>query len=199
MAEKITLEAIRKSQILDAAVKTLSDRGSRNVTLDDVARASGLSKGGVTHYYRNKDELFKASFRAFFDRIFQRGREEMDRHDEPMEKLLSFTWIINEDDSDIHLGYPLLFDAMSLASHDEEYRALLRDWFARWVALLKEALEEGVRKGQFTISDFDGTARAISAAYQGVATRWYLDREAHSSLWAMVSLRSAITGLLEAG
>jgi AcrR family transcriptional regulator len=190
------LEAIRKAQILEAALKMISASGYANVTMDDICRAAGLSKGGLAHYYRSKNELFIAAFKEFFDRIFKRSKEAMDNKDDPRDKLLSFSWLYDKNDPDVNLGYPILFDCMSLAVRESEYRALFHDWFENWVSLLKEAICDGLSKGIFSGIDPDTTARAISSVYQGVATRWYLDNESHSTEWAVDSYTKAITGLL---
>jgi AcrR family transcriptional regulator len=41
------LEAIRKAQILDAALQTIAANGHANVTMNDICKAAGLSKGGL--------------------------------------------------------------------------------------------------------------------------------------------------------
>jgi AcrR family transcriptional regulator len=163
MPPNLTLERIRKSQILDAALRIMSAQGVNGVTVDDVASASGLSKGGLVHYFPSKDILFRETFKEFFNRIFTRGLETMSQCSDPLEKLLSFLWIYDRDDPDVNTAYPLLFDGMALAAHDPEYGSLFHDWFESWVVMLKAALQEGIEAGLFVSDDVDGTARAISA------------------------------------
>lgn len=196
MSTNITLESIRKPQILEAAIRTIAHHGAHKVTLDDIAREAGLSKGGVTHYYSNKELLFREAFRAFFERIFRRGKETMDSHDDPLEKLLSFGWLYDADDPEIAVGYPLLYDCMVRAAREEDYRSLFHEWVENWVVLLKQAIVEGVKAGRFRVNDPEETARTISAMYHGVATRWYLDRESHTTEWARKSFKLSITRLL---
>lgn len=191
------LEAIRKAQILEAALNTIAARGCANVTMEDIARAAGLSKGGLAHYYKSKKTLFKAVFEAFFDQIFQRGRETMATFQDPMDKLLSFDWLYDLTDPRMNIGYPILFDFMSIVVHESEYREIFHDWIDNWVVLLKGAIEEGKAAGMFAGVDSDATARTISAIYQGLATRWFLDPEAHSTDWAVASLKQAVTGLMQ--
>lgn len=196
MAPNLTLEKIRKSQILDAALRIISAQGAGSVTLEHVARASGLSKGGLVHYFPSKEALFRESFGEFFNRIFTRAKETMNQHADPLEKLLSFCWIFDRDDPQVQVGYPLLFDGMALAAHDPSYGSLFRDWFENWVVLLKVALKEGRDAGRLSVDDPDGTARAISAIYQGIGTRWFLDPGTHSTDWAVSFLRLSVTRLL---
>jgi len=196
MGANSLLESIRKPQIVEAALRTIAERGFQNVTLDDVARAAGLSKGGLVHYFPSKDALIKEAVVDFYGRIFERGRETRDRFDTPLDKVLSFTWLYDWDDPDVAVGYRLLFDFMALASQDDDYRRLFHDWVEGWVELLSEAIEAGVADGLFNVDDVGRAARTVSAIYQGIATRWYLDRETHSSEWAVDSLRRAVTFLL---
>lgn len=196
MGANSALESIRKPQIVEAALRTIAERGFQNVTLDEVAKAAGLSKGGLVHYFPTKDALIKEAVVDFYTRIFQRGRETRDQFEEPLDKVLSFTWLYDWEDPDVAVGYRLLFDFMALASHDDDYRRLFHNWVEGWVELLSEAIEEGVNAGRFKVDDVGAAARTVSAIYQGIATRWYLDRETHSSEWAVDSLRRAVTFLL---
>ena len=191
------LEAIRKAQILEAALSMIATRGHANVTMDDIAKAAGLSKGGLAHYYKSKSVLFKSAFTFFFDSIFERSKATMAAIDDPMDQLLSFDWLYNLDDPVLNIGYPILFDVMSIAAHDPDYRRIFHDWINNWVVLLRGAIEDGLVSGIFRGLDPEATARTISAIYQGTATRWYLDMESHSTEWAVSSFRQAIRGIMQ--
>jgi AcrR family transcriptional regulator len=190
------LEAIRKAQILEAAMGTIAESGCANVTMAGICRAAGLSKGGLAHYYKSKQELFKEVFTEFFNRIFERGRDTMARFDDPLEKILSFVWLYDWEDPDVSIGYPILFDFMSTAVHSADYRNIFNQWVNKWLALLKTAIELGQSRGQFKKIDAEDTARTISAIYQGIATRWFLAPDQHSTEWAIASLQRAVTSLL---
>lgn len=196
MPPNADLEALSKAQIIDAALRTISERGCANVTMDDICKAAGLSKGGLAHYYKSKEDLFKAAFQTFFQRIFTRGEETMSSFEDPLEQLLSFTWLYNAEDPDVETGYPILYDFMSIAVHDQAYRDIFSDWINNWVRLLKSAIVLGQSQGRFTAVEPESAARTISAIYQGAATRWYLARGEHSTDWATESIRRSVTGLL---
>ncbi len=196
MAANAELESIRKSQIITAAIAMIAEAGISNVTMDDIAEASGMSKGGIAHYFSSKDALFKAAFKEFFDRIFIRSKETMDRYAEPMDQLLSFSWLYDRSDPDSEIGYPLLFDCMSMAVHDEGYRNLFHEWVDNWITLLKAAITAGQSRGMFAGLDPESTARAISSIYHGIAVRWYLDKNFHPTAWAVESFTHSITRLL---
>jgi len=196
MAAIPELEQIRRAQILEAALRTLSANGSASVTMEEIARAAGLSKGGLAHYFTSKNELFQSTFKEFFDRVFQRVRDEIAGIEGPLEKLLGFELLFDMEDPDAKAGYPLLFDCMFLAVRDGTYRALFDEWVDNWVALLRDVIEQGVEQGIFRGVEAEPVARAISALYQGVATRWYLATGSHSREWALESVRKGVLGFM---
>ncbi len=196
MDTNITIGDIRKTQIIEAALQKISQLGCYNITLEDIAEEAGLSKGGIAYYFSTKDALMEDTFREFFNRIFQRSRDTMNRFPEPLAKILSFDWLYDWDDAEVNTGYRLLFDFMSLAVRNESFRAIYHDWVNGWIELLQEAIEMGNRQGSFRVDDIDNTARTISSIYHGIAMRWYLDPESHSSEWAVRSFTESITRLL---
>lgn len=190
------LEAIRKAQILEAGLACLTQNGIANTTLDDVCKAAGLSKGGLVHYYKSKRLLFRAVFEEFFNRIFQRGADTMATFDTPLDQILSYDWLYDENNLEAYLGYPLLLDLLALAAHDDDFLPMMQHWIENWVTLLGKALEQGVKEGTFKQMDIRLVAQSISAIYQGIATRWYLGGDSHSSAWAIDTYHKGIMGVL---
>jgi len=120
----------------------------------------------------------------------------MAQWDDPLDKILSFDWLYDREDPDAYLGYPLLFDFLSMALHDDKYKHMYHEWVGGWVVLLSDALRQGIESGLFPDLDTKPTARIISSIYNGIATRWYMNPEVHSTEWAVDAFKRAITGLL---
>lgn len=51
---------VGRDAILDAAQRIAVERGAGRLTLDEVARASGLSKGGLLYHFPSKEALLQA-------------------------------------------------------------------------------------------------------------------------------------------
>ena len=56
--------AVRPQQILEAAFRVFGTRGVHQATLDDVARAAGITKGTIYLYFPSKAALFSAMLKA---------------------------------------------------------------------------------------------------------------------------------------
>ncbi|WP_378956171.1 TetR/AcrR family transcriptional regulator [Pelosinus sp. sgz500959] len=56
-----------KDNIMIAALRLFLLRGYRNVSLVDVANEIGITKGGIYHYFKSKEELFHSVIDYLFD------------------------------------------------------------------------------------------------------------------------------------
>jgi len=194
--QRTSLKTIRKEEIMQAALTVISERGSANVTLDDIAKAAGFSKGGITYYYSSKEALIKDVFEYFFESVYQKANEEMAKCNDPLNKFFSLVWLYSPDAYISETMYPLLFDILVLAAYNEEYREAFQRMIKYWVNIAEELLEEGCESGIFQVEDITATAKLISCTSQGIATRWYLDRENHTTDWAIKSFKRAIMAIL---
>ena len=144
MAPIADLEEIRKTQIVQAAIEVMAKQGYANTTMADISRSAQMSKGGLAHYFESKQTLMQAVFTAYFWHIVDRSRSILAQLDDPVDQLLSFTWVLDQGDPDNSNGYPLFFDFMSLAVHDDGYRQLYHQWVQIWLDLVTETLQRAL-------------------------------------------------------
>lgn len=67
-----------RSAIIAAASRLIAERGVR-VSLDAIARAADVSKGGLIYHFSSKDDLFLAIVRSFCHGFRDRVMEHADR------------------------------------------------------------------------------------------------------------------------
>ena len=60
MNARTTSSETRKEQILIAAMNVFAEKGLNNSRMDDIATASGVSKGTLYNYFANKEQLTMA-------------------------------------------------------------------------------------------------------------------------------------------
>ncbi len=61
--------SIDRDHVLDMAEKLVAEGGLAALTMDAVAQASGVTKGGVQYCFGNKDGLLKAMIGRWGDRF----------------------------------------------------------------------------------------------------------------------------------
>jgi AcrR family transcriptional regulator len=57
--------AVRRAQILEAALSCFGEKGLHASKIDDIVAASGLSKGAIYWHFKSKDDIFLALFDVF--------------------------------------------------------------------------------------------------------------------------------------
>src|SRR5262249_61464409 len=57
----------RRQTILEAAITVFAQHGFDAATTDDIARAAGLSKGGLYWHFKSKDDILAAILMQLFD------------------------------------------------------------------------------------------------------------------------------------
>jgi len=67
-----------RGRILDAAEQLVADQGACSLTLDAVAQAAGVSKGGLLYHYPNKDALLAAMIERHCDDLDERCARELE-------------------------------------------------------------------------------------------------------------------------
>lgn len=62
----------RKAQLLALGLQAFADRPYDEVSIDDIARAAGISKGLLYHYFPTKRDLYLAGLRATAGELIER-------------------------------------------------------------------------------------------------------------------------------
>jgi len=82
-----------KSQVTEICRKSanlFSSKGYVNATLKDVARAAGISKGGIYHYFTTKEELLFVILYRYMDRTLQELKDKLKATSNSRQKIRIF-------------------------------------------------------------------------------------------------------------
>ena len=60
-------ESARLAHVLEKALTVFTRYGFRKTSIEDIAKAAGISRQGIYFHFKNKDEIFKASIQKSLD------------------------------------------------------------------------------------------------------------------------------------
>lgn len=60
---KVGMEPVRRRELIDAAIRTIGEHGSLDVTVAQIAQEAGVSAALAHHYFGGKDQLILATMR----------------------------------------------------------------------------------------------------------------------------------------
>lgn len=77
----------RRAQLLALGLHAFSERPYDEVSIDDIARAAGISKGLLYHYFPTKRDLYLAGLRATAAELVERTTAAAQAHLAPVERI----------------------------------------------------------------------------------------------------------------
>ena len=153
-----------KEHIITIATKLFLQKSFKEVTMKDIVKHTGLSKGAFYHYFESKEQLFLEVLDYFFTNIMKHVYESYSRksfyefyHDYGNEiksyikKYLSM-FIGDESEGEFSMNYfTLAFDALKLFPEFRDKMIIEQERELRvWIDAIKQARENGEIKSPMT-------------------------------------------------
>jgi TetR/AcrR family transcriptional regulator, cholesterol catabolism regulator len=167
-----------KEKIINTSVRLFETYGYSRVTVDNIVKESGTSKGGFYHHFKSKDELLYTIHDFCISLCLEKGQEVCQNYSSPTERLC-----------EIVRSFILLFDSYRahLVVINEESLYLSSQYFKKieekrdcYKDLLYRVVEDGVRTGEFRQ---DLNIPIIRMAIFGMVNwiyKWYKDNGNYS-------------------
>jgi len=173
---KVGMESIRRKQVIDGVLKCVAAEGLDRVTLDKAAKIAGVSKGVVSYYFKNKNNLLLQSFNAFLNSYLENANSYIASASATItakEMLL----IIGK----VTLGqYPakgelsndenkkILLQIYSKLTISNEYKVMMKNSYDHFLEALTWILDYGIKTNEFILDDVKPTATRIMAMLDGL-------------------------------
>jgi AcrR family transcriptional regulator len=163
--------ANQRERIMHEASILFARSGYDASSLNDLAEEAGISKAGIYHYFKSKQEVYDAiiikTLRALFDHV----RAAVESVGEPRDQVRAFMMAhatFFERNYWAFCCMLVTFSGMSKTASRQE-AADLRE---RYEHLLRDIIVEGIRREQFRTVDPADTGRAILSMLNWMA-RWF--------------------------
>lgn len=161
-------EQARREQILSAARRCFIENGYHPTRMDDIARAAGLSKGGVYFHFKSKQEVFESlvseEFEAsvtFLEKVVSEERPVADK----MQAIAGHYMQYFSQAPDA----PRFFIVMGeMALRDEALAAQLQKMQLTFIDYIAKLVKQGMDEGFLREVDDRAVAALLKALLDGV-------------------------------
>ncbi|MBX8800983.1 transcriptional regulator BetI [Pseudochrobactrum asaccharolyticum] len=161
---KVGMEELRRKDLISAAIQTIGERGSLDVTVAQIARKAGVSAALAHHYFGGKDQLLLATMRHLLSELGSDLRHALQAADSPRARLSA---IISVNFSASQFAHETIAAWLTFYAHAQqslEMRRLLRIYARRLHSNLSFALEQLTDK-QTAQHIAEGTGALIDGLY----------------------------------
>ena len=173
-----------REKILRTAYELFLRRGYSEVSLKQLVKAAGLTKGGFYHHFSSKDELFAEVVDRYLITFFQKLRKEMlEAEGSSREKLKTLCGqfcslparLLENEREELEFGYYILI--FQGVEHYPRFMEKLAEAYGKMRSSVSDILIEGIEKGEIR-SDLDCEAGAFQIVSQaeGALLMWTIDK-----------------------
>jgi TetR/AcrR family transcriptional regulator, fatty acid metabolism regulator protein len=174
-------EPERRLALLKAAFREVSEKGFSEVTLDDIARRAGVSKGVTLYYFDSKEDLFRELFGWLIDSIHARMREAVAAQTDPVAKVRALVALIFPSPSKNRAFFRAFVDFCGLAARREAFREVNERFYAGCREIDGGIVEAGMRQGVFLVRDPREAGSTMRAMFDGLMMQWLSEKDPEAS------------------
>jgi TetR/AcrR family fatty acid metabolism transcriptional regulator len=165
----------KREAILRAATRVFARNGYFNSKVADIAGAAGVADGTVYLYFKSKEEILHSIFDRSVDEAVADGRKQLEKLDDPREKLRRIAWLhLERLGADRDLAVVFQVELRGSTKFMEEFSAA---GFAEYLALIRTTFEEGQAAGVFRQElNSKVMAKILFGALDEMATNWIISK-----------------------
>ena len=182
----------RRRAFVDAGWRCVAATGFHRLTVDDVCREAGASKGSFYSHFNEKQELLVALLdddAAGVEEVIEDAGDGADHATDRIRRFLRSLMALGDDPARVRVRADLWAEAMS----DETLRSHMGDAIRRRRAMLAALLADAVAAGELRDVPSNATAAVLLALADGLV----LHAEVDPGGFRWVNVRRAVSALLD--
>jgi len=182
MSPKIVDKAVRKKEIIVAAMRIVAKKGIKNVRIDEIAAEAGIGKGTLYEYFTSKEDIFGETMVEFMQQIETAMARKMFRASTPEEKLRALTdaWVEaaeNEGGEVLELLIDVWAEGLRRSNPEMIAAFDLKRIYEDFRDLISGIIQDGINSGVFRAVDPLKSAAVFIGVTDGLVMQWLMDKQ----------------------
>lgn len=168
MGTKWETKEKRIEDIVGAAVEVFLEKSYEGASMEAIARKAGISKGGLYHHFKSKDEILFYANEKLTEPIYECIQAALNNPD-AAEGIKSYirSYIGHWMDHQKELDFFFLSMTKALASTD--MWALYEDYYNKMESFLTSLFERGIREGKLIRHNAKASSVTLLSALDGIS------------------------------
>jgi AcrR family transcriptional regulator len=165
---------LRRTEILEAAVKVFAAKGFHTATVAEIAAASGFAIGTLYQIFASKEQLYTAMLTEKLAMMYAGIRAAVEEEADCVRKielLIASQFQYVEENAEFCSIF-VRGDYLSLSEGRAEVHEKMRCDYDLYVSFIEEVLRDGIRRGILKKIDPPLMAAALTGIVNSYASKW---------------------------
>lgn len=167
----------RREELIKATYYEVAEKGYSAVTLQDIAKRAGVSKGSTLYYFATKEELFLGALEWMVERVHARIGEAVAAVDDPIEKVKTVIHTIFHSAQESRQFFLAYSDFVSIGTRNKRFHDLNARFYAGCCGTDRMIIEQGIAAGAFRRIDIDDASSMVRALVDGLMLQWFFSSD----------------------
>ncbi|MFP4456633.1 MAG: TetR family transcriptional regulator [Clostridia bacterium] len=172
---------ITRKRILDAALNIFSSKGYARATLNDIAKAAGVTRGAIYWHFEGKSEIYSVLVEERLSGATQVIRNIFVENISPEDKIRKFlvtSMKYVEKDADYRAIMQLTLFKTEVIDEVEEMMEIKKEGTKKTISEIARIIEEGIAQGKFREDlNSQSVAIAVIGLINGMISLWMLNTD----------------------
>ena len=151
---RIDVGSIRREQIVQAAVSIIAEQGLQNLSLSEIEKKAGMSRGQLTYYFPAKEDILLAVFDRLIEMMHARNSAGPEGEDaghchgagEGWERVAFLLKKLLLEPPEFPEFGPLQYTFLSQMGHREDFRERLANLYEEWRGYMARDLADDLKR-----------------------------------------------------
>jgi len=167
----------RREELIKATYYEVAEKGYSAVTLQDIAKRAGVSKGSTLYYFATKEDLFLGALEWMVNQFDIRNGEAIAKVEDPIEKVKALIGNIFANAQESRQFFLAYSDFVSIGTRNKRFHDLNAKFYDGCCSCNREVIEAGVRAGVFRQLDVEEAGTMMRALVDGLMLQWFFSSE----------------------
>jgi AcrR family transcriptional regulator len=177
MTPRRQVSKVRRTEILDAAMRVIAERGLCDSRISDIARQAGTSSALVVYYFGTKDRLLAEALASSEERFYEQTSRELARLKSAVDRLVRLIELssVGDPSREGWVGdWGLWIELWVRAPRDPVMAAQREQLDRRWREKIAAIVRDGQERREFADVDAEEFSLRLAALIDGLAIQMVL-------------------------
>lgn len=167
----------RREELIKATYHEVAEKGYSAVTLQDIAKRAGVSKGSTLYYFSTKEDLFLGALEWIIGVVHERIHAAIASADDPVGKMKAVIGVIFGNAQESRQFFLAYSDFISIGTRNRRFHDLNAKFYEGCCGHDREIIELGIKAGIFRSVDLDDASSMVRALVDGMMMQWFFSSQ----------------------